>query len=248
MKKTVRLFMVFGLVAAFFLGDPLTASAAKGLLGKEKAKAIALQEAGVKKSSVKRWTKAKLKNDSGIKEWDIEFQTDKYKYEVEINARTGRIDDFEMRRIKKSSRKAISEKKAKNIALKTVGIKSSSVKKWTKMKFDGKEWEFKFQTKSHKYEVDINAYTGKANDIEKERIHKSSAKYIGISKAKAVAIKHAKKHRAVSGKVRYTKAKLDKDDGVVFYEIEFKNKGVEYEYEIHAKTGRILEWDIDEDD
>lgn len=248
MKKAVRLFLLFGLAAVVFMGSPLKASAANGLLGKEKAKSIALEEAGVKKSSVKKWTKVKLSNDNGIKEWDIEFQTSKYKYEVEINARTGRIEDFEMKKIIKSSKKAISEKKAKSAALKAVGVKASSVKKWTKMKFDGKEWEFKFQTGSYKYEVEIDTYTGKAVDIEKERIQKSATKYIGTAKAKAIALKHAKSHMTVSGKIRYTKAKLDKDDGIVFYEIEFRNKGVEYEYEIHAKTGKILKWDIDEDD
>lgn len=247
MKKTVRLFIVFGLVAVFFLGTPLTASAANGLLGREKAKTIALKEAGVKKSSVKKWTKVKLSNDDGIREWDIEFLTGKYKYEVDVNARTGRIEDFEMKKIKKSN-KTLSEKKAKSAALRAAGVNTSSVKKWTKMRFDGKEWEFKFQTQSYKYEVEIDAFTGRINDIEKERIRKSSAKYIGTTKAKAIALKHAKKHMTVSGKVRYTKAKLDKDDGVAFYEIEFRNNGVEYEYEIHAKTGRILEWDIDEDD
>ncbi len=44
----------------------------------------------------------------------------------------------------------------------------------------------------------------------------------------------------------YTKAKLDKDDGVVCYKIEFNNNATEYEYEINAKTGRIMDWDIDE--
>ncbi|MEI3338580.1 MAG: PepSY domain-containing protein [Eubacterium sp.] len=45
--------------------------------------------------------------------------------------------------------------------------------------------------------------------------------------------------------MKYTKAKRDKDDGVVLYEIEFKYKGMEFEYEIHAKTGKILDWEIE---
>lgn len=248
MKRTFRHLILFSLLAVFVMGSSLTVSAANGTIGKDKAKKIALNEAGVKASSVKKWVKVKLDYDDGGREWDIEFQTSNYKYEVEINARTGRVKDFEMKKIKKNKGKAITEEKAKKIALKTVGVKASSVKKWTKLKFDGKEWEFKFKTNNYEYEVEINAYTGRVEGVEKEKIHKDSAKYIGVEKAKSIALKHAKKRMDIVGKVRYTKAKLDKEYGVAYYEIEFKNNGVEYEYEINAKTGKILEWDIDEDD
>lgn len=45
--------------------------------------------------------------------------------------------------------------------------------------------------------------------------------------------------------VKFTKVHKDRDDGRVIWEIEFVHKGIEYEYDIDAKTGRILEADTD---
>ncbi|HCE34134.1 MAG TPA: peptidase, partial [Clostridiales bacterium] len=36
---------------------------------------------------------------------------------------------------------------------------------------------------------------------------------------------------------------LDFDDGIYVYEVEFVSGGYEYEYEIDAKTGRILNFE-----
>lgn len=73
----------------------------------------------------------------------------------------------------------------------------------------------------------------------------AAKKTISRSKAKAIALRDA----GVSEKeVRFIKAKLERDDGVRIYDIEFYDKnGMEYEYEIHAVTGKILESDIDYD-
>lgn len=75
-----------------------------------------------------------------------------------------------------------------------------------------------------------------------------AATYIGISKAKSIALSHAGHKKSV---VRFVKAKRDREDGRVVYEIEFrlrKNRRIEYEYEIDARTGKILDWDRDYDD
>ena len=45
--------------------------------------------------------------------------------------------------------------------------------------------------------------------------------------------------------VRFTKAKLDFDDGIFEYDIEFFVGRVEYDYTIAAADGRIIEFDID---
>ena len=73
----------------------------------------------------------------------------------------------------------------------------------------------------------------------------SSSSYIGTDKAKSIALKKA----GLSSKdVNFTKAKLDKDDGVYVYEIEFVSSTYEYEFEINAKSGKIIDYDVDDID
>ena len=74
---------------------------------------------------------------------------------------------------------------------------------------------------------------------------KKSKELIGVEKAKEIALKDA----GLTGKkVWFEKAKLDRDDGVLQYEIEFRRGYKEYEYDIHAYTERILDKDVEWDD
>ncbi len=67
----------------------------------------------------------------------------------------------------------------------------------------------------------------------------SEKAYIGEDKAKEIALKHAN----VTNITNY-KIELDFDD-VMVYEIEFKANNKEYDYEINALTGDIIEYEID---
>lgn len=68
----------------------------------------------------------------------------------------------------------------------------------------------------------------------------SAASYIGADKAKSIALENAgvKTSAAV-----FTAAKLDRDDGRYLYEIDFYTSDTEYDYEIDAITGKILDRD-----
>ena len=68
--------------------------------------------------------------------------------------------------------------------------------------------------------------------------------YLGADQAKEIAFSHAE---VSESEVTGLKIELDSDDGEMVYEIDFYVKGFEYEYEIHAKNGRILDFDIDDD-
>jgi len=68
--------------------------------------------------------------------------------------------------------------------------------------------------------------------------------YIGSDRAKAIALDHA---GLSSAQVRFTHIGMDRENGTVVYEIEFRQGGVEYEYEIDAATGRILNHERDAD-
>lgn len=44
-----------------------------------------------------------------------------------------------------------------------------------------------------------------------------------------------------ASQVQFTKQSLDTDDGIQKYEIEFTVDGYEYEYDINAQTGAVIE-------
>lgn len=245
MKKQLKVILVVGIIALLSIGSAVSVVAASYHISESKAKSIALNRANVSKSSVKKWTKTKL--DKSDREWDIEFRTANYKYEVEINSHTGRVKDFDKDRI--STAKTISRTKAKSLALKAVHVSSKNVKTWVKVKHDigDREWDLEFKTANYKYEVELHDRTGAILDTEKKALPKQSTNYIGLDKAKAIALEHAKQNSTINGDVTYTKAKLDRDDGVACYDIEFIYNGYEYEYEINAVSGNIMEWDIDID-
>lgn len=62
--------------------------------------------------------------------------------------------------------------------------------------------------------------------------------YIGTEKAKTIALENV---GVSASKATFTKAELDKDNGLALYEIEFYSGINEYEFEINAKTGEVLE-------
>ncbi len=62
---------------------------------------------------------------------------------------------------------------------------------------------------------------------------------------KAIALKHAD---LTADAVTRIKVELDWDDGIPEYDVEFRHGSLEYEYEIHAQTGKIRSWDKDYDD
>ncbi len=73
----------------------------------------------------------------------------------------------------------------------------------------------------------------------------SETETLSADAATEIALEHAGLSRTA---VKGLRAKLDRDDGRTVYEIEFRDGAVEYEYEIHAQSGTILDWDRDYDD
>ncbi len=71
-----------------------------------------------------------------------------------------------------------------------------------------------------------------------------SGNYIGEAEAKAIAFRHA----GVSEEnVQFVRTSMDRERRGIVYEVEFFAGNVEYDYEIDATSGRILEMDMDRD-
>lgn len=73
----------------------------------------------------------------------------------------------------------------------------------------------------------------------------AEAKKISAAEAKAIALAHA---GLTADQVKGLRAEYDRDDGRPEYEVEFRVGNWEYDYEIHAETGKILNWEKEIDD
>ena len=106
-------------------------------------------------------------------------------------------------------------------------------------------YDIEFYSGNKEYDYEIDANSGKVlefdYDIENFDISSVQVK-LSLDEAKAVALKNAK---LSENDVVFTKAKLDYDDGRAVYDIEFYSGNREYDYEIDANTGKILDRDIE---
>ncbi|MBS6448121.1 MAG: PepSY domain-containing protein [Clostridiales bacterium] len=224
------------------------------LIGLETAKSKALSDAGVSASDVV-FDEAKLDEDDGAAVYEIEFRTADTEYDYEIDALTGEIRKRKQEAIEQKSdipedQQLIGLEAAKNKALADAGVSAANAT-FIKAKLDYDDgapvYELEFLTVNAEYEYKIHAATGAVLEKESEAIKNAdpSKSYIGIEKAKKAALSHA--GLSVSD-VRFSKAKLDKDDGMMVYEVEFLANGMEYEYTVDAYTGEILEYEAEWDD
>ncbi|NCB94273.1 MAG: peptidase [Clostridia bacterium] len=159
------------------------------------------------------------------------------------------LEDFET--------ELISLDTAKQTALTDAGISADDVT-YTNGQLDYDNgvqvYDIDFYTASTDYEYEIDASTGSiiSKSSEASEITRTTdaqapvqSTYIGIDKAKNLAVSHAGLNLA---DVIFQKAKLENDDGRAEYEIEFYANGTEYEYAVHAENGTILEYDSETND
>ncbi len=117
------------------------------------------------------------------------------------------------------------------------------------MEFFSGNWE---------YDYTIHGQSGKILKSEKEKeipdvpaatqppeTQPPAETTLTAQEAKNIALAHA---GLTADKVKGLKAEFDRDDGRPEWEVEFYAGGFEYSYEIHGKTGKILDWEKEFDD
>ena len=140
----------------------------------------------------------------------------------------------------------ISEESAKKTAANRAGAEVSDVKRCVLEWDDGRAvYDVELVRGNKKYEYKIDAVTGKILDEDIDSRYDDDdrnpdAKLISLDAAKKAALKDA---GVSAANARGMKCDLDRDDLV--YEIEFRSGGVEYEYDIDAVTGKILQKETD---
>ena len=91
----------------------------------------------------------------------------------------------------------------------------------------------------HQLYLLVDRQDGQTEDLE--IVGKPSEKgYIGRDEAKAAAVKHA---GLAEEQVEFARVLLDFDDGAMIYKVEFCVDGWEYDYEVNALDGTVLEFE-----
>lgn len=150
----------------------------------------------------------------------------------------------------------ISADQAKEIALQHAGMQANSVN-FLKVEQDIdngiKEYEIEFVGSNTKFDYSINADSGKIIGHKHEMMrqhhgamhgqHHQGAASIDTGKAASIALQHANLHH---DEVRRLNCYQEMEDGINVYKVKFWKDNTEYEYEIDAATGDILEFEVED--
>ena len=231
------------------------------MISLEDAKAIALEKIGKTAGQV-TFLKEAFYEKQLVYLYDLEILTDTYKYGIEISALSGEILNFYPTKLNGGNQVntvpdgLITAEKAQEIAYADAGVKSSQAElKKCKLDEDDGEWlyEVEFRSGKNEYEYEINAKTGKILSRDME-IREPSGATSGVAVSSSLitderALEIACSDAGVkSSQAELKKCKLDEDDGEWLYEVEFRSGKNEYEYEIDAKTGKILSRDMEQEE
>ena len=117
------------------------------------------------------------------------------------------------------------------------------------------EYDVDFYSGNVEYDYEIDAVSGAIlsddRDIENYVIPtqpstaaaNTQTSEISVEKAKQIALSHAG-----AGSAKFKKAKLDYENGVKVYDIEFKVGNLEYEYDINVSNGAVISSSAEVDD
>ena len=148
----------------------------------------------------------------------------------------------------------ITMEQAKEIAVQHAGIQSNQAN-FIKVEQDVEngipEYEIEFLCDNKKFDYSINADNGKIASYKhkimhhngKMQNHHQSTMAMDNQKAADIALHHA---NLTHDQVSRLKCYQEMEDGINVYSVKFWKDYTEYEYEIDAQTGEILEFDIEE--
>ncbi|MCD7819809.1 MAG: PepSY domain-containing protein [Lachnospiraceae bacterium] len=270
-KTTRKAILTISCLATVFTLS-FTAFAADSSIDEAAAQEYALTDAGVDSAAVK-YISTKSDYEDGQSVYEVEFTTDDAEYEYQLSASDATvlkksIEFLSLKAASVDSETSITLESAKEIALTDAELTADEVT-FTKEKLEQDDritvYDIEFYTDSTEYDYEVSAGTGDILSFSVEQYtstntthsHRSSSSdsassdstvsdaYISVDEARAIALENA---GLSESEVTFKKAKLDKEDRIMVYEIEFYQGRTEYEYTLNASTGEIIEFEIDWDD
>ncbi len=209
------------------LGIVLEKSEVTLLISLQKAREIALKDAGITDENEATFTKEELNRSTDRPCWILEFYTENYQYSYKIDAKTGEIV---------FSTRYISMAKARTIALSDAELSDSNKVVFTVEKLvDGgiktPYYLFVFNNGFTQWTYRIDATVGSVMYRNEEVL------MVSLDKAKEIALADAVPEGV---EVMFTKEILSRNSGRPCWILEFYTEKYQYTYKVDAKTGEVI--------
>lgn len=205
----------------------------------EEAKEIALKDAGLNEATQKIvFTREELSRNSGKPCYILEFYTAKKQYSYKVDAKNGSIIE---------AYHFILLADAKKIALDDAGVNVKVVFTTEELVAGGIKspyYYFVFESDSARWTYKIDAVLGVIMDKTCDKIIPLAPEFIGLEKAKQIALEDAGLDEAAQ-KIVFTREELSRNSGKPCYILEFYTAEKQYSYKVDAVSGDILEKNIE---
>ena len=205
----------------------------------EEAKEIALKDAGLNEATQKIvFTREELSRNQGKPCYILEFYTAKKQYSYKVDAKNGSIIE---------AYHFILLADAKKIALDDAGVNVKVVFTTEELVAGGIKspyYYFVFESDSARWTYKIDAVLGVIMDKTCDKIIPLAPEFIGLEKAKQIALEDAGLDEAAQ-KIVFTREELSRNSGKPCYILEFYTAKKQYSYKVDAVSGDILEKNIE---
>ena len=205
----------------------------------EEAKEIALKDAGLNEAIQKIvFTREELNRNSGKPCYILEFYTAKKQYSYKVDAKNGSIIE---------AYHFILLADAKKIALDDAEVNVKVVFTTEELVAGGIKspyYYFVFESDSARWTYKIDAVLGVIMDKTCDKIIPLAPEFIGLEKAKQIALEDAGLDEAAQ-KIVFTREELSRNQGKPCYILEFYTEKCAYSYKVDAVSGDILEKNIE---
>lgn len=232
---TYRIDAVLGIVLEKKQKEIVTAD----FISLEEAKEIALKDAGLNEATQKIvFTREELSRNSGKPCYILEFYTAKKQYSYKVDAKNGSIIE---------AYHFILLADAKKIALDDAGVNVKVVFTTEDLVAGGIKspyYYFVFESDSARWTYKIDAVLGVIMDKTCDKIIPLAPEFIGLEKAKQIALEDAGLDEATQ-KIVFTREELSRNSGKPCYILEFYTDKCAYSYKVDAVSGDILEKNIE---
>lgn len=213
------------------------------VLSEDEALDIALKQFGISAESVVS-KRIKLERNDGRFCYEVKFSAADFKYEVEIDAQSGRVLDSDVEREESFTPPAALLTREQAIAaVKKIAGESAVIKEADLDYENGRHYyEIEVTVGAREYDYYVDAETGEVS-LNENFVPDGEVK-LTEDMALDIAFGFFKVNR---NEAEIHKVKLDRDDGILYYEIEFFIKNLKYEIGVDALNGEIIESDISYD-